>query len=476
LLGEHSDTHQMKHTPHGYWLEEAGERSPLPQADGELTCDVLVVGGGYTGMWTAWQISQLEPEASVVLIEADLCGHGPSGRNGGFVNAMWFSAHSLRERFGEAAAAAVTRAAQDSVDGIGRFCADQDVDAWYRRAGYLELSAAPAQDGVWDETVATCRELGEEDEVIELSPDQVADRCRSPRFRGGAFYPGSATVQPARLALGLRDRLVERPGVLVFERSPLQSLRAGPWGCLAETPAARIRAGSCVLAVGPACGAAGSPFRGRLTVTSSHIVLTEPVPDVLEEIGWTGGECITDARATVHYLRTTPDGRIAFGWGGGRIACGARLGGRTELDPEIAGQVAAHLRSFFPALEGRRITHAWGGPIDVSPTHLPAAVPVGSDRVHGVFGYTGNGVGPSMLLGRISASLALDRRDEHSRLALVDPDPRRVPTGFASWLGGNAIRAGLVAVEAAEENGSHAGPLSTGLAGIPERIGFHIGR
>jgi glycine/D-amino acid oxidase-like deaminating enzyme len=211
-------------------------------------------------------------------------------------------------------------------------------------------------------------------------------------------------------------------------------------------------------------------------VTSSHIVLTEPVPDVLEEIGWTGGECITDGRAMVHYTRTTPDGRIAFGWGGGRIACGARLRGRTELDRGIVEVTAAHLRSFFPALEGRRITHAWGGPIDVSPSHLPVIVPVGSDRVYGAFGYTGNGVGPSSMMGRIAASLALDRRDDHSRLALVDPAPRRIPAGAASWLGGNAIRAGLVAKEAAEELDEIADPLSRGLAAVPERIGFHIGR
>jgi glycine/D-amino acid oxidase-like deaminating enzyme len=466
----------MRHTTHGYWLEEAGERSPRPHADGELSCDVLVVGGGYTGMWTAWRISQLEPDARVIVIEANRCGHGPSGRNGGFANAMWFSAHTLRERLGGAGAAGVLRAAQDAVDEIGRFCSEQEVDAWFRQSGYLQVSAAPAQDHVPDEAVDACHELGEGDQAQPQSADQVARRCRSPRFRGGVLYPGTATVQPARLALGLRDRLGEWPGVRIFEGSPLRRLRAGPWGCLAETPRARIRAGSCVLAIGPASGAAGSPLRGRLTVTSSHIVLTEPVLDLLEEIGWTGGECITDSRAMVHYLRTTPDGRIAFGWGGGRIACGARLGRRTELDPELVGQVASHLRSFFPGLEGRRITHAWGGPIDVSPAHLPVIVPLGSDRVYGVFGYTGNGVGPSLMMGRTAASLALDRRDEHSQLAIVDPDPRRVPTGLASWLGGNAIRAGLVAKEAAEERGTAAGPVSRGLASIPERIGFHIGR
>ena len=466
----------MKHTAHGYWLEEAGDPKPLAAAEGELDCDVLVVGGGYTGMWAAWQLSQLEPEASVVLLESGRCGHGPSGRNGGFANAMWFSAHTLRGRLGAPAAANITRAAQDAVDEIGRFCSNQGVDAWYRQSGYLQLSAAPAQDGIWEEALATCRELGEDEAVEELSPEQVAERCRSPRFRAGVLYPGAATVQPARLALGLRDRLTQRTGVRVFERSPLRRLRAGDWGCLAETPNARIRAGSCILALGPASAGAGSPLRRHLTVTSSHIVLTEPVPELLEEIGWTGGECITDGRAMVHYMRTTPDGRIAFGWGGGRIAWGARLGGRTELDRGIVDQVASHLRSIFPGLEGRRITDAWGGPIDVSPSHLPVIVPVGCDRLHGIFGYTGNGVGPSLMMGRIAASLALDRRDEHSRLELVDRDPRRIPTGLASWLGGNAIRAGLLAKESAEERGAVAGPLSRGLAAVPERIGFHIGR
>ena len=466
----------MKHTAHGYWLEEAGDPPSLSAADGELSCDVLVVGGGFTGMWAAWQISQLEPEARVILVEADRCGHGPSGRNGGFANAMWFSAQTLRGRFGARATAQVLRAAQDAVDGIGRFCTEQEIDAWWRQCGYLQISAAPAQDGVWYEAAAAIRAIGEADAVAELSAEEVRRRCRSPRFRDGALYPGAATVQPARLALGLRERLAKRPGVEVFERSALRRLQSGPWGCLAETSAARIRSDSCVLALGAAAGSAGSPLRGRLTVTSSHIVLTEPVPDVLEKVGWTGAECITDGRAMVHYMRTTPDGRIAFGWGGGRIAYGARLGGRTELDRGIVEQVTAHLRAFFPGLEGRRITHAWGGPIDVSPTHLPAVVPVGSDRTYGVFGYTGNGVGTSPLMGRIAASLALDRRDDHSRLALVDPAPRRVPTGLSSWLGGNAIRAGLVAKEAAEERGAVADPLSRALAGIPERIGFHIGR
>ncbi|MBM3666718.1 MAG: FAD-dependent oxidoreductase [Actinobacteria bacterium] len=466
----------MEHDAHGYWLRDAGPHEALPEASGELDADLLVVGGGFTGLWAAWELARLEPEARVVMLEAGRCGHGPSGRNGGFANEMWFSLPTLRERYGDEPALAVARASAAAVEQIGEFCEQQGVDAHYRRAGYLQLSAASAQDGVWSEAVAACAELGEPEAARELTPEQVADICRSPRFRAGAFYPYAATVHPARLVVGLRDRVAALPSVRVFERSPVRRMSGGAWGVSAETPGATVRARSCVLAFGSAANAAGSPFRGRLTVTSSHMAITEPVPELLEEVGWTGGECITDSRAMIHYLRTTRDGRIAFGWGGGRIAYGARLGGLTEVDASVVDQVLADLRSFFPGLEGRAITNAWGGPIDVSPTHLPVVARVGSDRVFGAFGYTGNGVGPSRMLGGILASLALDRRDERSRLALVEPDPARVPGGMAGWVGGNAIRAGLVAKEAAEEEERVAAAIHRGLARVPELVGVHIGR
>ena len=171
-----------------------------------------------------------------------------------------------------------------------------------------------------------------------------------------------------------------------------------------------------------------------------------------------------------------PDGRIAFGWGGGRIAIGARLDGHAEVDPDVIAQTIAHLRAFFPGLEGREITHAWGGPIDASPTHLPVVLPLRGGRAFAAAGYTGNGVGPSHMVGRTLASLALDRRDEPSRLAFVDPSPPRVPPEPFHWIGGEAIRRGIMAKEEAELAGREPGRISSTLARIPELIGFHIGR
>ena len=465
----------MKHTAHGYWLEEAGEPEPAPPLEGDRTADVLIVGGGFTGLWTAWHVKQLEPEARVVLLEADGCGRGPSGRNGGFCNVMWFSLPSMRRRWGDGPALAVARAADRAVHEVGAFCEREGVDAWFRIGGYLQVSTACAHDDAFADALASCRELGVGDAARPLSAEEVAARCASPAFRTAAYYPSAATVQPARLALGLRERLLAR-GVQLHESTPVRTLRDAPDGVEARTMAGNVRARRAVLAIGGALKSWRSPLRHRLTIASSHIVLTEPVPDLLEEVGWTGGECITDSRALIDYFRTTPDGRILFGWGGGRIAMGARLHGRSELDPAVIARTAEHLHTIFPGLAGRRITHAWGGPIDASPTHLPMVVPLPGGSAFAAAGYTGNGVGPSHMVGRTLASLALGRDDEAARLPFVERWPHPVPPEPFHWIGGELIRLGIMAKEEAELAGRRAHPVARALAKLPELIGFHIGR
>ena len=466
----------MRHTRLGYWIEEAGEVEPTAPLAGEREADVLVVGGGYTGMWTAWYVRQLEPEARVVLLESEeVCGHGPSGRNGGFCNAMWFSLASMRDRWGAEGALATAQEAQEAVGRIERFCDEQGVDAWFRPAGYVQVSTAPAHDGAWSRAVEACQELGVPKMLRPLSEAEVAERCKSPAFRAGAVSPTSATVQPARLALGLREKLLAA-GVEIFESSPVRSFRETSDGVEARTATGSVRAPRGVLAIGSAAKSRRGPLRDSLTVASSHIVLTEPVPDVLDQIGWTNGDCITDSRALLHYFRTTQDGRIAFGWGGGRIAAGARTRGRAEIDAAVIATATEHLHEYFPALRGRRITHAWGGPIDASPTHLPAVTTLSQGRAFVAAGYTGNGVGPSNMVGRTLASLALGRDDDHIRLAFVDAKTPRVPPEPFHWIGGEAIRLGILKKEEAELEDRRPGHVASTIAKVPELIGFHIGR
>ena len=459
----------MRHTRHGWWLEEAGDVVPTQPLEGDARADVVVVGGGYLGMWTAWQLLELEPELDVVLLEASVCGHGPSGRNGGFCETLWWDVTTLRERSSDAEALAVCRASEKAVHGIRDWCDANGVDAWFREAPMLNVATTPSQLGCWDEDVRSCAELDVPDEIVELSADEVRARCDSPVFLGGASHRLNATVQPARLALGLRRRLLER-GVRIHERTLTTRLHGD---ASVETRQGRVRARAAVLAVNSAT--AGFPgYRLALAVASSHIVLTEPVPDVLEELGWTGGEAIVDSRTLVHYMRTTRDGRIAFGWGGGTMGFAGKVSRRLELDPGVIERTRRSLVRFFPQLRGKEITHAWGGPIDVSPTHLPI---FGSRaRVHHGYGFTGNGVGPSYLGGEILARLALDRRDDLTSLAIVEPDRKLFPPEPFRYVGGSLIRRALVRKDAAEDEGRSPEPLTGLIASLPRRLGLHLPR
>ncbi len=459
----------MRHTRHGWWLEEAGAVTPSPPLEGDTTADVVIVGGGYLGMWTAWQLRELEPELDVVVLEAELCGHGPSGRNGGFCETLWPDASNLRDRFGDDRALAVCRASEDAVRGIGAWCEANSVDAWFREAPMLRVATTESQLGSWDDVVAAATALGAPDEVTPASGDDVRARCASPLFLGGVLFRTNATVQPARLALALRERLRER-GVRVHERTEVTRLRSD---CTAETRSGRVRAGAAVLAV----NAAAASFPGHrlsLAVASSHIALTEPVPDVLEELGWTGGEAVADSRTLLHYTRTTHDGRIAFGWGGGTMGVAGRRLRRLERDPAVVRTARRSLVRFFPQLRGRKVTHAWGGPIDVSPTHLPIFGSRG--RIHHGYGFTGNGVGPTYLGGEILARLALDRRDERTALALVEPRRTLFPPEPMRWAGGSLIRRALLAKDAAEDEGRAPGSATRVVASLPRRLGLRLPR
>lgn len=467
------------------WLVEAlADEDPdlaaaAPPLDRDLEADVAIVGGGYTGLWTALGIVKRDPERRVVVLEADICGGGPSGRNGGFVNAWWDEIGTLVELFGATRAVEAAEASAASVDAIGAWCAANGVDAHYRHAGMLVVSTTPHHDARLPGDVTLARRLGRPDALVLLDAAAVAQVCRSPRFRGGALMRDAATVHPARLARGLR-RVALAHGVAVHEGTRVTGLggrRSERVTLRASSPAGtfRVRARHVVLALN-AWSAGWRPFRHSLLAWSSYMVRSEPAPErIARDLGWTGGTSIVDARASVHYLHVTRDGRIAFGAGGGRPGFGGRIGRSFTDDVAAARRAAFGFRWFFPALAGVRLTDAWGGPIDVSPDHLPRFGTLPGGRIHYGFGYSGNGVGPSHLGGRILAALALESDEPLTRLAVVRPVSRRMPPEPFRWLGARALREAMVRREDLEEAGRAAPWWLRQLTRVPRRLGYHLG-
>ena len=170
----------MLHTATGWWIEEAGAPAPQPPLTAHAEADVVVIGGGYLGMWTAWHLLEREPKTRVVLLERDRCGFGPSGRNGGFVNGYWGHAPDVAAQAGAGPAVRLAQEADASVRAIGEFCKRQKIDAWYRAAPQVGIATTAAQDGSWREHLAGLRALGQGDEETELAPGQIQAICRSP--------------------------------------------------------------------------------------------------------------------------------------------------------------------------------------------------------------------------------------------------------------------------------------------------------
>jgi glycine/D-amino acid oxidase-like deaminating enzyme len=447
-----------------WWLEEAPPEPPQPSLTGDTTADVAIGGGGYTGLWTALALLEREPSLRVVVLERDVCGRGPSGRNGGFLHGYWSRLVRLRSLFGDGGALAVARAAEGALDAVRAL----DEDVWFRQGGFLKVSTASAHDEALDDLVAAARELGVEEEAVPLSAEEVAERCRSPRFRRGVYVRQCATVQPARLVRALRREALAR-GVTLHERTSVKSIDAGVVTC----DRGRVRAEQIVVGMS-AWAADWGPLKRRLTNFGSYVVLTEPVPELLERINWTGGEAIVDGRRFVHYFRTTADGRVLMGSGAGPIGPGGRIDARFTADAASAARAEAGLRHLLPDLAEAHVTHAWGGPIDVSVDNLPVFGTVPETRIHYGAGYSGSGVGPSWLGGRILASLALGLEDEWTSLPLVGRRLPALPPEPLRYVGGALVRRALLAVEEAEERGRRPSPVARAVVALPRVLGLRL--
>ena len=445
------------------WLQEAlaEDETNAPRLQGDVRADACIVGGGYTGMWTALRLKEIDPTLDVALVEADVCGGGASGRNGGFVLSWWPKFHTLEKLCGAEEALRLAHASADAVADIGKFCADNGFDAHYHHDGYLWAATNAAQIGSWRSVMDELDGQGVHP-LVELSPEEAARRSGSPVHLGGAFETTGAIVQPALLARGLRRVALER-GVRIFERSPMTQLDRGTSSPRVRTPAGSVAAGRVVVAMN-AWAARFAEVRRRIVVVGSDIVATERTPDRLAAIGWTDGLSISDSRLLVHYYRTTDDGRIAFGKGGGALGFSQWVGSRFEGEPRRRDLVERAFRRTYPMLNHVRITSSWTGPIDRTRTGLPFFWPLGGRRdVFVGVGYSGNGVGPSYLAGRILASLVLGRDDEWARCGLVRTPAGRFPPEPFRYLGGHVVRGAIARKERAEDDGRSADRLTKAL-------------
>jgi glycine/D-amino acid oxidase-like deaminating enzyme len=419
-----------------YWFDSLP--APVvarPPLAGDLDVDVGIIGGGYTGLWTAYYLAGADPSLRVAVLERDVAGFGASGRNGGWCSALFAASHArLRREHGADAAAAMASAMRGTVDEVGRVAGSEDIDCHYAKGGTVVLARSAAQLArLRAEVDEACSHGVAEGDLRLLSAGEAAEAVGATDVLGGTFTPHCAAVHPARLVRGLAER-VEARGVRVFEGTPVVAVGRG--GC--TTPAGRVRAEVVVRATEGYTARIGG-LRRRLAPVYSLMVSTEPLPeDVWQTIGLRRRETFADDRHLVIYGQRTADDRIAFGGRGAPYHYGSRTAARFDQDPETHDAVQATLVELFPVLAGVRITHRWGGPLGVPRDWFPS---VGYDRAAGsawAGGYVGDGVATSNLAGRTLADLITGRDTDLTALPWVghrspawEPEPLR-------WLGINA--------------------------------------
>ena len=437
----------MRNGEVSYWWRALGGYPPRrPSLPGPAEADVCIVGGGYTGLWTAYYLAGRRPDWRIVVLEAAFAGYGASGRNGGWVTAELpgSRARYARAAGGPAGVAALEAELRSTVDEVGRVCTAESIACDFVKGGRLSVATTPSQLARLREGLVAIRERGDGDDVYQfLSGAETRDRVNVAGALGGLFAPASARVQPAALAAGIAAA-AERRGVEIYEATPVSLIEPagyGQVGAVARTKFGDVRARS-VLRCTEGYTAALPGLRRALLPMNSHMVVTEPLDDAAwQEIGWTGCETLSDEAHAYIYAQRTADGRIALGGRGVPYRFASAVDHLGMTDQSTVAALTGVLRRLFPAAADARISHAWCGVLGVprdwcaSVTYQPAS------GLGGAGGYTGHGVAAANLAGRTLADLVAGERSSLTTLPWVDHRSRTWEPEPARWVGVHGLYA-----------------------------------
>ncbi len=425
----------------------------------------MIVGGGFTGLWTAIRLLEREPGLGVCVLEAHYCGWGASGRNGGIAEASWAKFPVMERLYGRQEAVRLGSAFHDGVGELERFCVEHGIEAELRRAGNVWMAANQAQLGAWEKAQAALEAAGEK-RLRLLDRKEASELTGSPLALGGVFEEEAATVQPAKLVRGLR-RVALEMGAQILERTGMRELDTSGSSAAVLTDRGRVEGGKVILAMN-AWAARMKPVKPHIFVTSSDIIATASGVAGWAGSGLAGGVGISDSRRLILYWRSTPDGRVVFGKGGGWMSVDNRVDGRFTGTSALAGSVEARFRRLYPDLRDVPVERSWNGPIDYSSTGLPYFGPLedGRDDVLVAIGYSGMGVVQTVLGGRVLASLALGTDDDYANLPVTRRWPERLPPEPFRSLGAPLVKAAIARQEQALDAEARPGRLVNLVAGL----------
>ncbi|MDF1595467.1 MAG: FAD-binding oxidoreductase [Acidimicrobiia bacterium] len=417
--------------PAVFWSDRQDAPPPAPSLGGEVTADLTVIGGGLTGLWTAVQALEDQPDLSVVLLEAERCGFGASSRNGGFCDGSL--THGLANGLSHwpDEMRSLIRLGRENLNGIDAGIIRYGINADYRRAAEIDVATEAWHVEALGEAVEQHVTFGDDVELV--GADEMQARIHSPTYLGGLVrHNDIALVDPARLCWGLR-RAAESLGAALYENSPATAVESDGRDLKVVTPTGTVRCGRVVMATNAYAGPIGRPRRYIIPVYD-HVLMTQPLSsEQLTSIGWQEREGVGDVSNQFHYYRLTEDNRILWGGYDATYHFGSDLDPQHDQSQVTHGLLAEHFFETFPQLEGLRFTHRWGGPVATTSHFAPTWGSAHGGRLTWVGGYTGLGVGSSRFGARVALDLVFGRTTEYTELEMVRKKPFPFPPEPLRW-------------------------------------------
>ncbi len=419
--------------PQPYWTSGSEEPESCDTLVGAETADLLVIGGGYTGLWTAILAKERDPSRDVVIVEGDRCGSGASGRNGGFIESSL--THGIRwglTRFPEELPL-LEKLGLENLDAIQSFVADEGIDCGWERNGVIDIATDPGStEGLYEDFEAL-KELGQNVEWFD--GPRMRQEVHSPTYYGGLHRLSRAAVcDPARLAWGLKEAALRR-GVRIFEDTKVDEIEPQKAALVARTGYGSVRAPKIALATN-AFPPLVRKIRRRVVPVYDYVLCTEPLSAAqLESIGWSGRQGLSDSANQFHYYRLTSDNRILWGGYDAVYYFGSKVDADLEQRPDTFKTLSANFFTTFPQLEGLAFTHAWGGVIDTCSRFTVFWDHHYGDRLAYALGYTGLGAAATRFGARVMLDMLDKRESPLTGMDFVADKPIPFPPEPLRWLG-----------------------------------------
>ena len=412
-----------------FWLAVYGPYTPNPPVKGDLKVDVAIIGGGFTGLSTAYHLRRDNPGMKVAVLEAEVVGYGASGRNGGFSMTLFGLEPAVTKAlFGQQRTVEAHRYMERAVDYVDALVKEHKIQSDYWFPGFLRAATTPGYVKRIQHDLEILTSMGITG-IEWIDAEKIRAEVDSPLFLGGWWEPRCGLLDPAKQARELK-RIAIQSGAEVYEETPVTDIKREGKFTL-KTPSGAVTADKIVFATN-AYSHLIPGLRSKQVPAFTHMVVTEPLTEKqLKTIGWKNRQGIEDARNLVHYFRLTIDNRIAMGGSDVSISYGRDM--ERDLNPRTFADLERDVVRLFPSLKGIQFTHRWGGPVSVPMDMAPAIGFLGDARAVYSLGCVGHGVSMTHLNGWTIADLLLERKSDLTDIWFVNrrmipwpPEPLRL--------------------------------------------------